>query len=69
MRVLLTGASGFLGNYVLNQLAHQGIETVVVGRSRPANHKGGLIRADLLRLDDYVPVVQFVKVVPSLDVF
>ena len=61
MRVLLTGASGFLGSYVLNQLAHQGIETVVVGRSQPANHKGGFIPADLLRLTDHLPVVQAAK--------
>lgn len=61
MRVLLTGASGFLGNYVLSQLARQGIETVVIGRSQPANHKGSFIQADLLHLADHSPVVQSAK--------
>jgi len=61
MRVLLTGASGFLGSYVLDQLARQGIETVVVGRSQPVNHKGDFIPADLLHLADFSSVVQSAK--------
>ena len=34
MRVLLTGASGFLGRHVLDSLRRQGIETVMLGRRR-----------------------------------
>ena len=37
MRVLLTGASGFLGQHALKQLRVCGIDTVVVGRVLPAN--------------------------------
>lgn len=58
MRVLLTGASGFLGRYVLSQLMRQGINVVVVGRSRPAVHEGDFIEADLLQLDDCSSAVQ-----------
>lgn len=58
MRVLLTGASGFLGRYVLNQLTQQGIDAVVVGRSRPAEHCGDYIEADLLQVDGCTATVQ-----------
>ncbi|MBK8119743.1 MAG: NAD-dependent epimerase/dehydratase [Sulfuritalea sp.] len=58
MRVLLTGASGFLGRYVLSQLTRQGIDVVVVGRSRPAVHGGDFIEADLLQKEDCSAAVQ-----------
>lgn len=58
MRVLLTGASGFLGRYVLRQLTQQGIDVVVVGRTRPARHQGDFIEADLLSMDDGSAVVR-----------
>lgn len=58
MRVLLTGASGFLGRYVLRQLAQQGIDVVVVGRSRPIGYQGDFIETDLLRMDDGSAVAQ-----------
>ena len=58
MRVLLTGASGFLGRYVLGQLTKRGIDTIVVGRSRPAEHGGDFIRTDLLQNNDCSAVVQ-----------
>jgi nucleoside-diphosphate-sugar epimerase len=35
MKVLLTGASGFLGQYVLRLLQQSGIPVVAVGRNRP----------------------------------
>ncbi len=38
MRVLLTGASGFLGQHVLKHLLECGIDTIVVGRSLPVNY-------------------------------
>lgn len=58
MRVLLTGASGFLGRYVLSQLTQQGIDAVVVGRSRPAEHRADYIQADLLQVDDCTAIAQ-----------
>jgi nucleoside-diphosphate-sugar epimerase len=58
MRVLLTGASGFLGRYVLGQLTQRGIDVIVVGRSCPAEHGGDFIQADLLQDDDRSAVVQ-----------
>jgi nucleoside-diphosphate-sugar epimerase len=61
MRVLLTGASGFLGRYVLGQLIQREIDAVVVGRFRPAEHSGDFIQADLLQTDDCSAVVQRAK--------
>lgn len=49
MKVLLTGAIGFIGRHVLADLRQQGIETVAVGRTRPADYEGDFITADLLR--------------------
>ena len=57
MRVLLTGASGFVGRYVLNALQHQGIEVVTVGRARP-QPSVRFIEADLLSVTDFGPLVQ-----------
>jgi nucleoside-diphosphate-sugar epimerase len=51
MKVLLTGASGFIGRRVLSQLLRRGIETVVVGRNRPSGYVGEFIVADLLHLE------------------
>lgn len=49
MRVLLTGANGFLGRYVLSCLHDQGIETVCLGRQPPALlAKALFIECDLL---------------------
>lgn len=36
MKVLLTGATGFLGRYVLKALWRRGIDTVVIGRHSPS---------------------------------
>ena len=49
MKVLLTGASGFLGRYVLDSLRRQNIETVMLGRQRARNSSfANFIEADLL---------------------
>ncbi len=58
MRVLLTGASGFIGRYVINQLVDAGIDAVVVGRSRPNDYRGDFVEADLLQSEDYSDLVQ-----------
>lgn len=57
MRVMLTGASGFIGRYVLNALQCQGIEVVTVGRAR-SQPSAPFIEADLLSMTDFGPLVQ-----------
>ena len=53
MRVLLTGASGFLGRHVLDSLRRQGIETVMLGRRRATDSDfADFIEADLLSTQD-----------------
>jgi len=59
MRVALTGANGFLGGYVLEALRHRGIDTVLLGRTRPAdNAYGDYIQVDLLRTPDFPRLLQ-----------
>lgn len=60
MRVLLTGASGFIGQYVLQSLQQHGIESVAVGRTRPKS-SGAFIEADLLSISDYKPLLEQAK--------
>lgn len=57
MKVLLTGASGFIGRYVLSALQHHGIAVVAVGRARP-QALVPFIEADLLSITDFAPFVQ-----------
>lgn len=61
MRVLLTGASGFLGRYVLSQLVHREIDVVVVGRSCPAGFRGDFKQADLLQIADYADLIRWTR--------
>lgn len=58
MKVLLTGATGFLGRYVLSQLIAQRVEVVVAGRAPPAGFHGEFIKADLLHADTYASLVR-----------
>lgn len=58
MRVLLTGASGFIGQHVLGQLQDSGIDAVIVGRSRPDGYTGDFIEADLLQPEGCKEIVQ-----------
>ncbi|MBU0750994.1 MAG: NAD(P)-dependent oxidoreductase [Gammaproteobacteria bacterium] len=58
MKVLLTGATGFLGRYVLGQLMDQQIEVAVVGRSHPAEFHGQFIQTNLLHEEDCASVVK-----------
>jgi nucleoside-diphosphate-sugar epimerase len=60
MRVLLTGASGFLGRYVLKALQRHGIETVAVGRSK-SQTAVPFVEADLLRVNDFIPLMQQIR--------
>lgn len=58
IKVLLTGANGFLGRHVLKRLLDAGIDTVAVGRSLPLNcQPTNFICADLLNLNDFKNVV------------
>lgn len=58
MKVLLTGASGFIGRHVLNQLLDSEVDVVVAGRSRPVGFKGDFIEVDLLQTEDHDGIVQ-----------
>lgn len=59
MRVLLTGASGFLGHYVLDSLRRQSIETVMLGRRPvPGSTFADFIEADLLATPDFAGLVK-----------
>lgn len=59
MKVLLTGASGFLGRYVLDCLRRQRVETVMLGRHRPAGADfADFIAADLLACVDLPALVK-----------
>lgn len=47
MRVLVTGASGFVGRAVLDELGHRGLEAIAVSRTaRPALGAGARVLAD-----------------------
>ena len=59
MKVLLTGASGFLGRYVLDSLRQHGIDTVMLGRRRgPESVLADFIEADLLSAPDFAGLVK-----------
>lgn len=59
MKVLLTGATGFLGHHALRQLTDRGIATVAVSR-RPLGAFPGVehIEADLLATPDFRPLLE-----------
>lgn len=59
MRVLLTGATGFLGRHVLERLRQEGLETVVMGRQRPPHGvSADYLAADLLTAVDLPALVR-----------
>jgi nucleoside-diphosphate-sugar epimerase len=57
MKVLLTGASGFLGSYVLKALQRHNIDVVAVGRTLP-QVPTKFIEADLLSIHDFAPLIK-----------
>ena len=61
MKVLLTGAIGFIGRHVLADLRQQGIETVAVGRTRPEDYEGDFITADLLQPEAPAQVIDLAR--------
>ncbi|MCH9054980.1 NAD-dependent epimerase/dehydratase family protein [Parathermosynechococcus lividus] len=60
MKVLLSGASGFIGQYVLKALQQRGIDVVAVSRSQPQTAVS-FIKADLLSIGDFASLVQQVR--------
>ncbi len=58
IRVLVTGASGFLGRYVLTELAGRDVQVIAVGRQRPSAPHGDFVHADLLHVDQAVTVMR-----------
>jgi nucleoside-diphosphate-sugar epimerase len=60
MKVLLTGATGFVGRYVVQELISQNIDFVTVGRSAPPSDNEH-INVDLLALDDFGQIIQQAK--------
>lgn len=59
MKILLTGASGYLGSHVLACLRQQGCEVVVLGRSLPVGYEDvPLVHCDLLDGPNLVEAVQ-----------
>ena len=59
MRVLITGASGYLGRHVLDRLRTRGCEIVLIGRTRPAGTENlSWLPVDLLDDDNLESVVR-----------
>jgi len=59
MRVLLTGASGFLGRHVLDRLLEQDISTVVIGRRHISEKsRTEFIQADLITHPDLTILIK-----------
>lgn len=60
MKVLITGASGFIGQSITKILHHKGIPIVSIGRSKPdysINH----IDLDLLKEKNFKPILQKIQ--------
>lgn len=57
MRVLLTGASGFIGRHVLQSLKDKNIPCIAVGRKRPCEEVE-FIAADLLEEQDFTDIIK-----------
>ena len=68
MKVLVTGASGRLGDFVFHELLRRGHEPVLFSRSRPTTDYGDLewIQGDLGNYDDCLKAVQDVEAVQHL---
>ena len=58
MKVLLTGATGFIGRYVAAELERQGIEFVTIGRTKPNESSSQHITADLLTVEDFSDIIK-----------
>ncbi|OGT10154.1 MAG: NAD-dependent epimerase [Gallionellales bacterium RIFCSPLOWO2_12_FULL_59_22] len=61
MRVLLTGANGFLGRYALDSLQRRGIGVIMLGRQRAPDSDADFIEADLLATPDFAALLKEAK--------
>ncbi|MEN9843786.1 MAG: hypothetical protein RLZZ612_1615 [Pseudomonadota bacterium] len=52
MKLMLTGASGFIGQHVVRVLQNYGIDLIVVGRT-PVSSQIPFVKADLLAISDF----------------
>lgn len=59
MKVLVTGASGFIGRYLVKNLAHDGIDYITIGRNAKDNNEN--IRFDLLSSEDLLSTLRKIK--------
>lgn len=59
MKVLLTGASGFIGKHLVKKLEHDGIDYIAIGRNLPNNKKN--IRSDLISSEDPISTLKKIK--------
>ena len=57
MKILLTGATGFIGRYVVDRLIFKGIDFVTIGRKNP-NLSREHINADLLSTNSFDQIVE-----------
>ena len=57
MKILLTGATGFIGQYVTKSLTSKNIDFVTVGRNT-INNNNEHISADLLLISDFYSIVE-----------
>jgi nucleoside-diphosphate-sugar epimerase len=59
LKVIVTGASGYLGRHVLQRLRLRGAEVLVLGRSLPAGFEHlPLLHADMLETRDFTPLLE-----------
>lgn len=58
IRLLVTGASGFLGRYVLAELSGHDMHVVAIGRKRPPAPHGEFVQADLLQPDQAATIMR-----------
>ena len=68
MKVLVTGAAGRLGSFVVQELMQQGHEPILFSRSEPDHHHGALqwIQGDISVYEDCLKAVQGVDAVQHL---
>lgn len=61
MRVLITGANGFIGRHVVSELDRQNIEYIFAGRRKNCNFGGMFIEANLLDKDKHDEIIERAK--------
>ncbi len=66
MRVMVTGGSGFLGQYVARTLANAGYDTVIFDIRRPPNNDYPYLIGDLTNPEDVLRATANVEAVCHL---